>query len=380
MLLISLDPGIRRGDEIKVNQRFPRDPLTFFNRSGVCYEYCDCAPTLPSCRHPYAAEPVNKLVIAHRGASGYLPEHTLEAKVLAHAMGADYIEQDVVMTRDDALVVLHDLTLERVTDVAEKFPGRARADTGYYVIDFTLDELRTLQVAESSQAGARFPAGRSRFGIHTLAEEIELIQGLNQTTGREAGIYVEVKSPRFHHQAGKDLSMAILAVLSDYGYIAREDKVYLQTFDFNELKRIHDDLLPAMGMDIRLVQLIGQNEGLETRAQDDGQWLPDDYAWMHSAGGMAELARYADGVGPALDMIVAPGSTPESVGFTTLVADAHAAGLVVHPYTLRRDPGRMPAYAADFERLLEIFLVDAGVDGVFTDFPDLVLRFLENRR
>ena len=134
-----------------------------------------------------AAEP---LVIAHRGASGYLPEHTLESKVLAFAQGADFIEQDVVMTRDDQLVVIHDLTLERTTDVAALFPGRARADGSYYVIDFTLEELRRLAVSEGrrqdgqAQYPQRFPAGTSRFGLHTLEEELELIRGLEQSTGR----------------------------------------------------------------------------------------------------------------------------------------------------------------------------------------------------
>ena len=319
-----------------------------------------------------------KIVIAHRGASGYLPEHTLESKVLAHAMGADYIEQDVVMTRDNALVVLHDLTLDRMTDVTEKFPGRARDDGQNYVIDFTLEELRTLLVTEGPQSAARFPAGQSRFGIHTLSEEIELIQGLNRTTGREAGIYVEAKSPWFHHQEGKDLARAILEVLAEYGYTGKDDKAYLQTFDFNELKRIHDQLEPALGMDIRLVQLIAQNEWQETLEMREGNWQPYDFGWMHSAEGMKRLAEFADGVGPATDMIVLEDSTRENIRFTALVANAHAAGLQVHPYTFRRDPGRVPDYAGDFERLLEIFLVDAGVDGVFTDFPDLAVGFLES--
>lgn len=324
-----------------------------------------------------AAVPSKKIVMAHRGASGYLPEHTLETKVLAHAMGADYIEQDVVMTRDDALVVLHDLTLERVTDVVQKFTGRARDDGRYYVIDFSLDELRTLQVSEDPRSGARFPAGQSRFGIHTLAEEIELIQGLNQTTGRDAGIYVEAKSPWFHHQAGKDLARGILEVLGKYGYTGKDDRAYLQTFDFHELRRIHDELLPTLGMDVRLIQLIARNEWEETMELRDGQWQPYDYDWMHTSDGMRQLSTYADGVGPAMDMIVKPDSTRGDVRFTSLVGDAHAAGMQVHPYTLRRDPDHLPAYAADFERLLEIFLVEAGVDGVFTDFPDLAVRFLE---
>jgi len=318
-----------------------------------------------------------KIVVAHRGASGYLPEHTLASKVLAHAMGADYIEQDVVMTRDNELVVLHDLTLDRVTDVAEKFPGRARDDGNHYVIDFTLAELRTLDVTESPAASLRFPAGTSRLGIHTLAEEIELIQGLNRTTGREAGIYPEIKSPWFHHQEGKDSASAILRVLREYGYESMDDRIFLQTFDFNELKRIHDELFPALDMEIPLVQLIAHNEWGETMEWDSSQWINYDYNWMREDGGMADLAVYADGVGPAMDMIVSGESVQGDIRISSLVRNAHAAGLQVHPYTFRLDPGRVPAYAPDFESLLALFLVEADVDGVFTDFPDVAVEFVE---
>src|SRR5688572_10646319 len=157
------------------------------------------------------AQHADKLVIAHRGASGYLPEHTLEAKVMAFAQGADFVEQDVVMTQDDELIVFHDLTLERTTDVASRFPGRARPDGSYYVIDFTLAELRQLQVSEGftlvagvpvANFPARFPVMTSRFGIHTLQEELGLIEGLNRSTGKNVGIYTELKSPWFHHQHG----------------------------------------------------------------------------------------------------------------------------------------------------------------------------------
>lgn len=332
--------------------------------------------------HTIAAEQKShdKIVVAHRGASGYLPEHTLESKVLAHAQGADYIEQDVVMTRDGALVVLHDLTLDRVTDVAQQFPGRARSDGAFYVIDFTLEELRQLQVTESPRAESRFPAGQSRFGIHTLAEEIELIQGLNHSTGREAGLYVEIKSPWFHQQQGKDAAKAILTMLKGYGYETMTDKVFLQTFDFNELVRIHDELLPAMDMAIPLVQLIAQNEWQESFTLEAGEWRPYDYNWMLEAEGMAKLATYANGVGPSLEMIITQDSGPGDIHFSPLVARAHAAGLQVHAYTLRRDPGRIPAYADDFEDLLRLFLDEAGVDGVFTDFPDLARSYIQNRK
>jgi glycerophosphoryl diester phosphodiesterase len=332
-----------------------------------------------------AAELDDKLVIAHRGASGYLPEHTLEAKTLAFAQGAHYLEQDVVMTADDELVVFHDLTLERVTDVASRFPGRARDDGSYYVIDFTLAELRELQVSEATterggervqQYPGRFPAGTSRFRIHTLQEELELIAGLRRSTGRTVGIYPELKSPWFHHQHGKDLASAVLAVLRDYGYDSREDAVFVQTFDYHELVRVHDALLPALGFDLKLVQLIADNAWQETFEQNDqGAWQAYDYSWMHRPEGLRELARVADGIGPSIDMLVT--RTDGAARPNAFTAEAHAAGLLVHPFTFRVDA--LPDYAASFDELLELFLIDAGVDGIFTDFPDKAVRFLQVR-
>lgn len=327
-----------------------------------------------------SAEP---LVIAHRGASGYLPEHTLAAKVLAHAQGADYIEQDVVMTRDDALVVLHDLTLDRVTDVAARFPGRARADGRHYVVDFTLAELRELQVGEpedplqsgKAQRAGRFPPGFSRFGIHTLAEEIDLIQGLNRTLGREAGLYVELKAPWFHHAEGKDLARAVLQELQRHGYQSKDAPVFLQSFDYPELQRVQQELLPALGMQLRLVQLIADNAWGETQVRSaDGSMQPFDYAWMHAPEGLMRLATTVDGIGPALDMVLLPSSTAGRLQFSSLVTDAHAAGLLVHPYTFRAEPVALPSGVASFEELVAIFLWQVGVDGVFTDFPDRALQ------
>jgi len=159
-----------------------------------------------------------KIVIAHRGACGYLPEHTLEAKAMAYGMGADYIEQDVVLTRDDRAVVLHDIHMDTVTDVAKAFPDRKREDGRYYAIDFTLDEIKKLHVTERMDLETgkpvfpgRFPAGKSGFRVPTLEEEIELIQGLNKSTGKDVGIYPEIKSPAWHRSEGKDISKAAKA-------------------------------------------------------------------------------------------------------------------------------------------------------------------------
>lgn len=219
-----------------------------------------CAVTAKDQESPTSNQPSigqDKLVIAHRGASGYLPEHTLAAKAMAYAQGAHFIEQDLVMSKDGHVVVLHDHHLDTVTNVAEKFPNRARADGRYYVIDFTLAELRELAVSErfTSSDGTkvpvyeqRFPLGKASFRIATFAEEIELVQGLNQSTGGTVGIYPEIKSPAFHRGEGKDISAAVLRVLKAYGYGEASDRAYLQCFDAGELQRIHGELLPAMNM------------------------------------------------------------------------------------------------------------------------------------
>jgi glycerophosphoryl diester phosphodiesterase len=317
---------------------------------------------------------VEKVVVAHRGASGYLPEHTLEAAVLAMAMGADFQEQDVVMTKDDQLIVWHDLTLDRNSDVRHKFAGRARDDGSHYVIDFTLAELRTLSVTEGYRLDEngqeqkiypqRFPLWLGDFRIHTLAEQLELIQGLNGTTGRSVGIYPELKSPAFHHEHGKDIGMAVLSELKRFGYTSKDSNVYVQTFEFEELKRVQEQVQPALGIELKLVQLMGSDES---------------YAWMLQPAGMQELAKYADGIGPEKGMIISADSTPGNIVISALVRDAHQAGLQVHPYTFRADTGQVPAYARDFEHLLELFLFEANVDGVFTDFADKAVHFLNNR-
>jgi glycerophosphoryl diester phosphodiesterase len=320
------------------------------------------------------AQAADKIVIAHRGASGYLPEHTLEAKAMAYAMGADYIEQDLVMTADDQLIVLHDITLDRTTDVAERFPGRARADGRYYAIDFSLAEVRQLQATEGFDIENgervqgfrdRFPMGQSSFRVPTFQEEIELIQGLNQSTGRDIGIYPEIKQAAFHRAEGKDISSAVVNVLKQYGYTSKDSRVFLQSFEFEELETIKQEILPAAGIEVRLIQLIGS---------------ADSYPWMFEADGMERLSSWVDGIGPSYNLVIERQSSAEDIRITPLVQRAHAAGLQVHPYTYRADNGVVPAYAGSFDRLLELHYIDADVDGVFTDFPDKAVQFLSGRR
>jgi glycerophosphoryl diester phosphodiesterase len=189
------------------------------------------------------------IVIAHRGASAYLPEHSLAAKVLAHGYGADYLEQDVILSRDDVPLVFHDLYLDELTDVAARFPGRARADGRHYAIDFSLAELKQLRLHERIDPLTGQPAWPKRFqepgvpfSIVTLDEELALVRGLNATTGRFAGIYTEVKSPAWHHAQGKDSTRAILDTLTRHGYTRRNQGAFLQCFDDVELKRVRHEL------------------------------------------------------------------------------------------------------------------------------------------
>ncbi|SHH35292.1 glycerophosphodiester phosphodiesterase [Tepidibacter thalassicus] len=337
------------------------------------------------CTNMSYAEQGKKIVIAHRGACGYLPEHTLEAKAMAYAMGADYLEQDVVMTKDNKLVVLHDHYLDRVTNVAKVYPDRKRKDGRYYVIDFTLDEIKKLEMTEGfnvkdgkevANFPERFPIWKSSFKVHTLEEEIEMIQGLNKSTGKNVGIYPEIKAPWFHRHEGKDISLEVLKVLKKYGYISKDSNVYLQCFDPNELKRIKNELMPKLGMDLKLVQLMAETSWNETMEYRDGKAVPYNYDWMFEKGAMKKIAEYADGVGPWKPMIVKDDSTKENLKITNLVKEAHEAGLEVHPYTFRLDKGRIPKYAENFEDMLNVFYNKVGVDGVFTDFPDKAVEFL----
>lgn len=330
-----------------------------------------------------AQENLEKVIIAHRGASAYLPEHTLEAKALAYAMGVRYLEQDLAMSKDDHLIVIHDHYLDRVTDVADKFPGRARADGRFYVIDFTLEELKSLHFTEgfTPQNGRRvvdypdrFPMFASDFRLHTFEEEIEFIQGMNKTMGGNIGLYVETKAPWFHKQEGKDISRATLEVLKKYGYDSRDSNVIFQTFDYPDLKYVRDELMPELGMDLTCVILITTNPE-ETYELVDGRWQRFDYHWLLDERNMPEIARYADGAGPDYHMLIdEEASRRGTIVVNDLTAKFHAHGMMVHPYTIRKD--RLPDYAATVDDLYEAVLYQAGADGVFTDFPDLGVNFV----
>lgn len=310
----------------------------------------------------------DKIVIAHRGASGYLPEHTLEAKALAHSMNPDYIEQDVVLTKDGVPVVLHDHYLDTVSDVATKFKARKRKDGRYYAIDFTFAEIKTLQAFERIDLKTgkqvfpnRFPSGQSHFSVPSLEEELELIKGLNQSSGKNIGIYPEIKAPAFHRKEGQDISKIVLEVLAKHGFSDKDDAIYLQCFDWNETKRIRNEL----GYKGKLIQLIAENSWNES---------PNvDFDALQKKDGLEAISKVADGIGPWINHVVNDDGTPSD-----LAQNAHAVGLALHPYTLRTDD--LPAWAKSHDHAMQVILFDAGADGLFTDFADLAVHYLASRK
>jgi len=276
-----------------------------------------------------------------------------------------------VLTKDDVLVVIHDIHLETTTNVAARFPGRHRADGRFYVIDFTWAELVTLQVRERVHATTgvqvfpqRFPQTGGGFRLCTLEEQIILIQGLNRSTGRNAGIYVEFKQPSWHASEGKDLGAALLRELKRHGLNRSSDPVFVQCFDAAALRRLRTELKT----EVRLIQLIG-----EAASDVDG-----DYAAMTTAAGLAEIATYAQGIGPALKRVVAGMDKTGRPLITPLVREAHGLGLAVHPYTFRADS--LPPGVPNLDALLHLFVDTVGVDGVFIDHPDEAVRFLAARQ
>lgn len=317
---------------------------------------------LSSCAHPYK----NKVIIAHRGASGYLPEHTLEAVAMAHAFNPDFIEPDVVITKDNHAIVLHDIHLEGNTNVEVLFPSKKRKDGRWYPIDFTLKQIKRLSVHERAKGekpvfSNRFPYGKSHFQVPTLQEYIELIQGLNKSRKKNIGIYPEIKAPAFHKENGKDALGIVMKILVKYGYNKPDARIYLQCFD------------PDMLMDfkkrwpnspIKLVQLIAHDSWGESK---------HSYSKMLTPEGIKKIASYANGIGPWTPFILKPTADKKDYTTTDLINWAHDSDLEVHPYTLRDDS--LPAHAANSQTFLTQ-LFKAGADGIFTDFAETTVNLL----
>ena len=308
------------------------------------------------------------LVIAHRGASGERPEHTLAAYELAIELGADLIEPDLVVTKDLHLVARHENELSDTTDVAarEEFEHLRREKmidgqrvAGWFAEDFTLAELRTLRVRE--RVGNIRPDNARYNGLYqipTLAEIVQLLRIKEDETGRRIGLYPELKHPTFLLEAeGIDMVDLLLRDLRDLD-IAPDDKIYIQCFEVGTLRRLD------RRSEYRLVQLIHPEGG----PVDEPEMR---YADMVTPSGLEEIAAYADGIGPGLTYII-DAATMQPTG---LVADAHAAGLKVHPWTLRKENGFLPTALqgpggpdadGQYEALWRAAIA-SGADGFFTD-------------
>ena len=322
------------------------------------------SPVAPSISPP--------IVIAHRGASGLRPEHTLAAYDLAIDQGADFIEPDLVPTKDDVLVARHENAIAETTNVAEhpEFAVRkttktidGQTMTGWFVEDFTLAELKTLRAKE------RLPKLRpantaydGQFQIATLAEIIALAKRRSTQTGRTIGIYPETKHPTYFASIGHPTDLKLLAELREAGWDSATAPVFIQSFEVKNLQRLH-----AMTR-IRLIQLMDGEGGPADGAQPS-------YAAMTTPAGLKAVAAYAYGIGPNKGMLWA--GTGAGAAPSTLVADAHAAGLRVHPWTYRAenyfDPTRFrrgtdPAAHGDIAAEIDAGLAQ-GIDGFFTDFP-----------
>ena len=301
-------------------------------------------------------------IIAHRGACGYLPEHTLPAVELAHTFDADYIEQDVVLTSDSVPIVLHDVTLELTTNVATLFPERHRDDGLFYAIDFTLEEIKALSAHErtDSLGNPVFPERYSGTGVEfkvpTLAEEIETVDRLNVASGKRTGVYIELKRPEFHEQEGVDIYQAVLDVLTTFDRLGDNAETVIQCFDPETLKRFaHEGIFKGPLVQLVLTESIANWRG--------------NFEAMHTASGLKEVAEYAHGIGPDVNLL-----ENQSGGPSEMVVAAKNLGLFLHPYTLRADSESIPG--VNFEALHKKLFIDLEVDGAFTDFVDQTRELL----
>lgn len=365
------------------------------------------APTVPALEplrrispavHNRVMQPAKPpLVIAHRGASGYRPEHTLESYRLAIEMGADYIEPDLVATKDGHLVARHEPDISATTNVTSlpQFADRKRTvridgveTTGWFTVDFTLAELRTLRAVQPRADRSHDYDGL--YEVPTLEEIIELAQRESKRRGRMIGIYPETKHPSWHCALGLPLEPRLLGALQKAGWINRDAPVFIQSFESGNLRWLRERT------GVRLVQLL---DGGTLR--DDGSvappaaWRAEDRCPLYPQGDIprdfaapatfAALAEYVDAVGPWKRHLIGTRRTDpaddsektrRATAPTPFVALAHAAGLEVHPWTFRNEAMHLAAdYGGDPSAEYRAFAA-LGVDAVFSDFPDTAIAAL----
>ena len=331
------------------------------------FEGCARSPS-PATLHETTAER-RPLVIAHRGASGHRPEHTLAAYSLAIDMGADYVEPDLVLTRDDVLIARDENEIGGTTDVATKFADHRTTKvidgtpvTGWFTEDFTLAEVKTLRAKE--RLPTRSHAHDGEEVIPTFEEILDLVARRSHELGRQIGVYPETKHPSYFRSIGHPLEEPLLTTLARRGLTTRDAPVFIQSFEVANLRALRSRT------GVRLVQLIAEDGGPPDATATPSD-VPRTFASMITPAGLAEVARYAYAIGVEKSL-VQPIRADGTLGTpTTLVDDAHRAGLAVHVWTLRSDPTFLPAgyrgVAADEWRRF----ASLGVDGMFGDFPDV---------
>lgn len=330
---------------------------------------------------PAFAGPV---IIAHRGASGERPEHTIAAYQRAIDQGADFIEPDLVMTKDDVLVIRHENEISGTTDISDhpEFAGRrttkaidGKPVTGWFTEDFTLAELKTLRARERlPQLRPANMAWRDE-RIATFDEALALVRASKRTVG----IYPETKHPSYFASIGKPLEKPLVDALARAGFTQADDPVFIQSFEVSNLKALR-----AMTK-LRLVQLI---EGAEPPYDQVVAGTGLTVAAMVSPEGLKAIAGYADAIGPYKLLIEPRDGEGRALAPTTLVADAHAAGLLVHPWTFRSENAFLAAgdrigedkagrgdAASEYRRFMAY-----GVDGLFGDFPGEAVKAREDFR
>ncbi len=320
------------------------------------------------------------IVIAHRGASGYRPEHTLAAYELGILQCADFIEPDVVSTKDGVLVARHENEIGGTTNVSEhpEFAGRRTTKvidgvsvTGWFTEDFTLAELRTLRAKE------RIPNVRPQntafdglYQVPTLDEVLDLARNSRTCDGKPVGVYPETKHPTYFDSVGLSLEEPLVAELEANGFDSRRDPVIIQSFEVGNLRELN------RMTDVSIAQLVS-NTGAPYDFVVSGD--PRTYADLVTRSGLRQIARYADGIG-AEKRVLIPWNADQTLGEpTSVIRDAHRAGLEVHAWTFRRENRFLPAdfrssadpiAVGDLVGEIQVYL-DAGIDGFFTDNPDI---------
>ena len=351
------------------------------------------------------------LVIGHRGASGYRPDHTLESYKLAIDMGADFIEPDLVATKDGVLVARHEPNITGTTDVATRAEFASRKTTknvdgvneeGWFVSDFTLAEIKTLRAVQP--LSDRDPSYNGKFQIPTLEEVLDLAKTEGAKAGRTVGVYPETKHPTYHAKLGLPLEDRLLTILAKYGYTTKASPVIVQSFEVSNLKYLRTKT------QIRLVQLVDANDvnadgTMDLTAPYDKPYdfaVAGDsrtFASLLTPAGLKEVKTYADGIGPwkpylipskqvdanndgKADDLNGDGKIDERdrvmMPATSVVKDAHAAGLFVHAYTFRSEAKRLASdFKGDPKAEYKLFF-NLGVDGVFSDFADTAKAARDN--